>query len=203
MKVDLHVHTHYSKCANLKFEDLRKLTKKFNIFPAITDHNKIEGAVKFKDCIIGEEINTTEGEIIGLFLNERIKPYLSIEETIEKIKEQGGIVYIPHPYDWIRINHIKRMDFKINLIEVFNGRVIQQKVNKKAVEFAEKNNIIKGVGSDTHNKLEFGRIYNEIEEFNSPKEFLKNMKKAKLVMNQHPLFVHAVVMSKSLISKYL
>jgi len=71
------------------------------------------------------------------------------------------------------------------------------------VEFAEKNNIIKGVGSDTHNKLEFGRIYNEIEEFNSPKEFLKNMKKAKLVMNQHPLFVHAVVMSKSLISKYL
>jgi predicted metal-dependent phosphoesterase TrpH len=181
MKVDLHVHTNYSSCSILKIDTLKKLCKKFDIYPAITDHNVIAGAKKFKNCILGEEIMTKEGEIIGLFLNGQIKKGLSIEETIDKIKEQGGIVYVPHPFDWRRRSQVKRTNFKMDMIEVFNGRIWQQSLNEKAKEFAKKNKITMGVGSDTHTPFELGRIYNEIEEFNSPKEFLKNMKKAKLV----------------------
>ncbi|MAG78498.1 hypothetical protein CL616_03990 [archaeon] len=183
MKVDLHVHTRYSGCSIMKFFTLRKLCKKYNILPAITDHDTIEGAKKFKDCIISEEISTKEGEIIGLFLNEKITSGLSIEETVDKIKEQGGLVYVPHPFDWRRKN-AKRLNFNIDILEVFNGRVWRQSVNQKARDYALKKNIIMGVGSDTHTYPEFGKIYNEIEEFNSPKEFLKNMQKAKLIMGK-------------------
>jgi predicted metal-dependent phosphoesterase TrpH len=193
MKVDLHVHTKYSSCSILKLKTLRKLCKKFDIFPAITDHNVMKGAKRFKDCIIGEEITTKENaHIIGLFLNTKIKEDLSIEETVDKIKEQGGLVYVPHAFDWRR-NNVPRLDFKIDMLEVFNGRVWQQSLNEKAKKYAKKNKIIMGVGSDTHVAPEFGRIYNKIEEFNSPKEFLKNMKKAKLVTQKNGVWVQVKV----------
>lgn len=202
MKVDLHVHTNYSSCSNLELNRLKKLCENFKIFPAITDHGTIEGAKEFKNCIIGEEIKTKEGEIIGLFLNETIPEGLEIEETIDKIKKQGGLIYVPHPFDWLRMN-VKRLNFKIDIIEVFNGRVIQQKINRKAMEFAERNSILKGVGSDTHTEIEFGNIYNEIEEFREPKEFLKKLKNANLIMNPHPAYVHILGKSRSIIQKYI
>jgi len=202
MRVDLHVHTKYSKCSNLGLEELRKLCNKFNIKPAITDHNTIEGAKKFKDCIIGEEINTKEGEISGLFLNERIKPGLEIEETVDKIKEQGGLAYLPHPYDWVRRNHIKRLDFDVDIVEVFNGRVMQQKYNKKARAFAKKNNFLMGIGSDTHTAREFGNNYIIMDDFDSPKEFLKKLKRGRFVTKQVPLYVRGFNMLNGFFNKH-
>jgi len=193
MKIDLHIHTKYSPCSILQIKTLRKLCKKFDIHPAITDHNTLEGAKRFKDCILGEEITTKENaHIIGLFLNTKIKEGLDIDETVDKIKEQGGLVYVPHPFDWRR-NNVPRLDFKMDILEVFNGRIWQQSLNEKAKEFAKKNNIIMGVGSDSHVSPELGRIYNEIEEFNSPKEFLKNMKKAKLVTKKNGAWIQLKV----------
>ncbi|MFH1972852.1 MAG: PHP-associated domain-containing protein [archaeon] len=202
MKVDLHVHTNYSKCSNLELKELKKLCDKFKIKPAITDHNTIEGAKKFKDCIVGEEINTKEGELIGLFLNERIKPGLEIDETVEKIREQGGFVYVPHPYDWVRRNHIKRLDFDIDIVEVFNGRVMQQKNNRKARAFAKKNNFLMGIGSDTHTIIEFGHSYVVMDDFDSPKDFLKKLEKAKFVTKQVPLYVRGFNMLNGFFNKH-
>ena len=202
MKVDLHVHTKYSACANMEFVALRKMCAKKGIYPAITDHNAIEGAKRFKNCIIGEEILTNEGDLIGLFLNEKIKGGLSIEETVDKIKEQGGLVYVPHPFDWRR-KCVKRLDFKMDAIEVFNGRVWQQGLNEKAREFAKKNNIIMGVGSDAHIAPEFGRTYVEMDRFDSPKEFLKNLKKAKLITNKRSAWMQFRVNAISGCRKYL
>ena len=202
MKVDLHLHTKYSACANLELKTLRKLCKKYNIFPSITDHNSIEGAKRFKDCIIGEEILTKEGDLIGLFLNEKIKSGLSIEETVDKIKEQGGLVYVPHPFDWRR-KCVKRLNFKMDVMEIFNGRVWQQSLNKKAKDYAKRKNIIMGVGSDAHIAPEFGKTYVEMDRFNSPQEFLKNLKKANLVTTKRSAEMQFRVNAISAFRKYL
>lgn len=202
MKVDLHVHTKYSSCSNLKLSILRKLCNKFNIVPAITDHDLIIGAKRFNNCIVGEEMTTNEGHLIGLFLNERIKRGLSIEETVDKIKEQGGLVYVPHPFDGRRIN-VPRLNFNFDILEVFNGRVIDQKYNKKARDYANRHNLTKSVGSDSHTKFEFGRTFVEMERFDSPKEFLKNLKKAKFHIKKRDLITHFRINAISGVRKYI
>ncbi|MBT4174971.1 PHP domain-containing protein [archaeon] len=206
MKLDLHVHTNYSACAITKPFILNKLIKKTGVQIALTDHNTMKGVDKVKGCIPGEEISTKQGHVIGLFLNERIKPWMSVEETSDKIKEQGGVVFVPHPYDSIRKN-VKHMDFKKDVVEVFNGRVIIQKDNAKALEYAEKNKILQGVGSDAHTPYEFGKNYLEIENFNSVKEFLLNLKKAKHVINPHPyyafVYTHGLSVLKNRLGLFL
>ncbi len=202
MKLDLHVHTNYSGCAITKPFILNKLIKKTGVQIALTDHNTMKGVDKVKGCIPGEEISTNIGHVIGLFLNERIKPFMSIEETVDKIKEQGGVVFVPHPYDSIR-KKVKHMDFKKDVVEVFNARVVLKKDNVKAKEYAEKNNVLQGVGSDAHTPYEVGKNYLEIEDFNSVKEFLGNLKKAKHVINPHPYYAFAYTHSVSVLRNRL
>ncbi|RLQ05541.1 PHP domain-containing protein [Geobacillus stearothermophilus] len=169
---------------------------------AITDHNTIEGALWFKEyskkinVIIGEEIFTDKGEIIGLFLEKNIEPGLSPEETVYQIKEQGGIVYIPHPFDKDRIKSclelekILSLQDEIDIIETFNSRTRQQKFNDKAYKLCKELNKISAVGSDSHTVAEIGRSYQIIDPFNTPYEFLKNLMKAKQVSEPSPKIVH-------------
>lgn len=175
--------------------------------PIITDHNTIEGALRYKklykDVIIGEEIKTQNGEIIGIFLNKAIPKGLSMAETLEKIKSQGAISYVPHPFDAMRRSAVQKIDFKADIIEVFNSRVIKQEYNKMAENFANENNLIKAVGSDAHLISEIGTSYAEMEEFGSEKEFLKNLKKAKLIKNPSPIYVHAFTKIVKPLKKYV
>lgn len=209
-KYIFHVHTKYSPDSDVKLEKLYKTLKKNNIFGiAITDHNTIQGALEFKKkyghdihVIIGEEIMTTEGEIIGLFLDKEIPKGLSSEETLNKIKEQRGVVYIPHPYDKKRYktclneNSIYKFADSIDIIEVFNGRCIEASDVDKAAELNCKLSKVGIIGSDAHSyyELKFNhlilheKIYKDtiIEQLNN-KEFYN--KKTNKVIHQYTKLV--------------
>ena len=166
MKCDLHIHSKYSSDGVLDPEKIVKIATKRGLNGiAITDHNTLKGGLKAKKCeseefhvIVGSEIMTERGEIIGLFLEEEIKPG-NVREVISEIKEQNGITIIPHPFDELRHSafHPKEEDAKfIDCIEGFNSRCVFQKYNKKAVEFAMKHNLTTTAGSDAHFANEIG-----------------------------------------------
>lgn len=184
----MHVHTKYSKDGFISLDKLRIVCSKKNIVPIITDHNTINGALKYKPKIIAEEIKTKEGDIIGLFLNTEIPNGLTVEETIEKIKEQEGLVYLPHPGR--PFDGIKNFRKNIDIIEVFNARNFLKRWNDKAFRLAEDNNLLKGAGSDAHLTCEVGKAYVQIEDFNDKKEFLRNLKDAKVVGERSCFLVH-------------
>lgn len=197
LKIDFHIHTKYSPDSFISFFSLKKKCEKLGITPIISDHNTIKGNKRYGCKIVAEEISTSKGDIIGLFLNEKIKPYLSPEETVDKILEQDGLVYLPHGFDRIRSRNIMKHKFKVDIVEVFNPRTVFEKDNLKADIFARYNGLLKAVGSDSHFLSEIGKTYTLVEDFDSKKEFLKNMKKAKFVVKPRtPLFHPMTVMVK-------
>lgn len=208
MRYIFHIHTEYSHDSKVKLQHLYKLLIKNKVEGvAITDHNEVEGAKKFRelfgdkiDVIVGEEIMTSKGEIIGLYLNERIPPLLSPEETIKRIKDQGGIVYLPHPFDKRRNNSCLDYDSIINnineidLIEVYNARCISEDFNKDAKELCEKYNKYKIIGADAHTKYELNFNYIDV---NSDKKldrvnFLDQLKEIKHIRIKRQVFIHQI-----------
>ena len=183
MKYDFHIHTYYSKDSNIDPLLLIKKAIKLGFSGiAITDHNIIHPKIKdlakrVKDLniIIGEEISSKDGHIIGLYLEESIPPKKTAEETIELIKEQGGLVLIPHPFFLLwRFKALKRI--KPDAIEVINGKIprLLDFFNRKAYEYSKKHNITPYGGSDSHNLSHFGRVYNIIRD--NPYKAIKNNK---------------------------
>jgi predicted metal-dependent phosphoesterase TrpH len=191
IKIDFHVHTTYSGHSLLTLERLKKLEQKTKVIPIITDHAIIYANKKYKCLICGEEITTKQGDILAYFINEKIPNHLDIYETIDMIREQDGLVAVPHPFDRIRKREMPMYINKIDsdMIEVFNGFASFNKDNKKAHDFAVKMKKLKIVGSDSHTPFGYGRTYVEMEEFghDNKKEFLKNLKSAKLVTQKLPI----------------
>jgi predicted metal-dependent phosphoesterase TrpH len=190
-RLEMHTHTkfsHDSLCGRWSYL-WRLKSKKINVV-AITDHNEIKGAKVYQrflkrfgiTVIIGEEIFTKQGEIIGLFLNEKIEPNLTVEETIKQIKAQGGIVYVPHPYDESRakcvlpVTIIEQFKQDIDCIEIHNGRNrrIIYSMRQKAIADCFPN-LIQVIGSDAHAIFELGRNVHQIEPFYSKEQFLRNL----------------------------
>jgi len=149
----------------------------------ITDHNSIDGAVELQDqlacrVIVGEELRTAAGEIIGLFLTERVPMGISHIDAAKTIRDQGGVVYIPHPFDPMRRNlneaalyELAEADL-IDAVEVFNAKTSLASLNRRAAEFAAEFGIVAGAGSDGHVPDALGAAYVEIADFNTPMEFL-------------------------------
>lgn len=194
MKIEMHVHTRFSKDSLLPLHILLFMCKIKKIkCIAITDHNEIKGAIKAKEIfakhkvnvIVGEEILTKQGEIIGLFLNRKIEKNLTAKETIQEIKKQNGVVYVPHPFDKKRNKTVLQYEQiiankdDIQLIECYNGRNIEKEYGIKQGEIAKKIGKIKVVGSDAHTWFEVGRNTMEISDFDTQEEFLNNIKSAK------------------------
>lgn len=190
MKIDFHVHSVHSPDSINSAWLLNKFCSKRGITPVISDHNRIEFAQRYKkrfgNAIVAEEIMTTSGEVICLFANEWVRHHLPVEETIDRIREQGALVYVPHPFDSVRPSSMKKIYFKPDIIEIFNSRNLDKSVHHKALKFANDNGFLKAVGSDAHFPHEIGNSYAEMEEFNSIKEFKKNLKEAKLVTRYSP-----------------
>lgn len=195
MKVDFHIHTKYSRDSITPLATLKKIFDRKKLFPVITDHNTIKGALLFRkqfgNCIVGEEINTGEGEVIGLYMNEEIPKGLGMHESIDRLRQQDAVVYLPHPFDKIR-KPLKRLDVKADIVEVYNSRTIFNRYNAMAERFAEKRGFLKAVGSDAHMARQVGRCYAELEDFSSKKELLRNLRNATFVKKRTPLYELAV-----------
>lgn len=190
IRAEFHTHTRFSKDSILnKFFILFMLKLKKIKLIAITDHNEVKGAIKYQkflkkfniDVIVGEEVMTDSGEIIGLFLNKKIEPFQSPELTVKQIKEQNGIVYLPHPYDEKRYKTVLKEEKQIKLkdeidfIEIHNGRNISEKYSDKQKDIQQKLKITPIIGSDAHTFIELGRNYIEIE-YTNIEDFKNNMK---------------------------
>ena len=203
IKVDMHVHTSCSLDSLIPFKDLLETCDYHGIdCVAVTDHNTIECALKLYEMaplriIVGEEIHTTSGEIIGLFLKEHVPPGLSPAETVSRIKEQDGLVYVPHPFDKLRASVIKRQSFdeilpKVDIIETYNSRNAFPWSNHKASSFALEKSIIMGVGSDAHTSFEVGKAYALIEPFSSAEDFLSKLANAEYHTRKTPVMFNLV-----------
>ncbi len=200
---ELHCHTRFSSCANLSFERIIKECERKDIKAiAITDHNVIESALEFAKVapswlrvIIGEEIDTEQGEVIGLFLKERIEPGKSLEYTFKQIKEQGGLTNVPHPFDTIRkkaINTdelVKHVDY-LDMIEVFNSRNIFNFMNRRAIKFSSKHGLKAVCGSDAHTPYEIGKSILKIKPFTNASEFKDNLENIIILGSKSSPLVH-------------
>ncbi len=198
MKFEFHVHTQYSKDSILPIPLLKKLSQKKGITPIITDHDTIEGNLKYKCKVIGEEIYTQQGEIIGLFMMEGIPRGLPLPEVLDKLKEQDALVCLPHPFDITRRSTLIQEEVKkvkADIIEVFNARILMNKYNKIALQYATDRGLPKIVGSDSHTRFEIGNTYMIMDDFYSKKEFLRNLKEAKTSTSRPFPLVHALTLA--------
>jgi predicted metal-dependent phosphoesterase TrpH len=196
-KIDLHTHSIISHDGGLRAEDYTKIIQE-NIldYIAITDHNEIRFARIMQQklgehIIIGEEIGTKEGEIIGLFLQKAIPGGLTPEETVKEIKEQNGLVYIPHPFETFRKgmqrDALERIAKDIDVIEVFNGRGKWRSKNELTHAFAAERMLPTAASSDAHCLLGLGKTYSEINDAPQQKHFKKLLSSANLHKEYAPL----------------
>lgn len=192
IRLETHCHTRYSKDSLLLHSLLYMKCRLHHIDAiAICEHNNIQGALKFKEycakrnnkvfVIVGEEIMTASGEIIGLYLNEEIPAGLSCDETIDRIKSQGGVVYVPHPYDEKRAKTvleeacISSNSYRIDCIECYNGRNVEEKYSVMQERIANKYGLVKVIGSDAHTLMEVGRNYMEVDSIPSNSSEFKSV----------------------------
>ena len=148
-----------------------------------TDHNTIDGALALRELadgfrvIVGEEISTRDGEIIGLFLERPVPRDLTGEETIARIRDQGGVVVVPHPFSINRRYHMRRSSLdrlrtKIDAVEIFNAREAIFLNNRTAAAYARAHGLLGTAGSDAHRPAELGRAYIEMPDFAGREDFM-------------------------------
>lgn len=192
MKADLHAHTHFSRDALTSVETFVRRYQRAGIeCVAVSDHNNIDGALAVRQTapfrvIISEEIKSTEGEIIGLFLQETIRKGLTPEDTVRAIKEQGGLVLVPHPFDRARRSPLReeallRVLPEVDVIEVFNSRTIFSPDDQRARRFAEEHGKLMSAATDAHTPWEIGLAYTELPPFEGPGDFLVALGKGNVV----------------------
>jgi predicted metal-dependent phosphoesterase TrpH len=193
IEVDLHMHTDHSPDCATPVEVLLETARDRGLGAiAITDHNEVSGALEARriaaemggiEVIVAEEVKTAEqGEVIGLFLEEKIPRGMTMAETIAAIRDQGGLVYVPHPFDRFHsvpdYEHLLDIVEEIDILEVFNPRVALTAFNEEAERFARKYRIVSGAGSDSHVAQGLGSVRVRIHEFDGPAEFLEAMRDA-------------------------
>jgi len=191
IRVDLHVHTEFSAdCLTPCSEVARWAQHRHLGALAVTDHNTIRGALALAatspiPIIVGEEVRTTHGEITGLFLRELIPPQLSPAETVRMIRQQGGLVYLPHPVDRVRrsvleFGALMEIIEEVDIVEAFNARVTFPLDNERAGQLAHQCGLPCGAGSDAHQGFEIGRAYVEMPVFTDARSFLASIRQGRV-----------------------
>jgi predicted metal-dependent phosphoesterase TrpH len=193
--VDLHMHTSWSHDCSIEVDELLDHAEQIGLGGiAVTDHNVFTGALEAVDSardrdlvvIPGEEIKTDgQGEVIGLFLTEEIPRGLSFADTIAAIREQGGLVYLPHPFDRLHAiadpATLHRHLAEIDVFEVFNARLLRESFNDEALRFARKYRLLQGAGSDAHVLQGVGTGAVRMRAFEGPEEFLLSLRTAEIL----------------------
>jgi predicted metal-dependent phosphoesterase TrpH len=194
-KIDFHTHSHTSKDGGITPEEYHTILREGLLdCVAITDHNEIETAQMLHKSlgakiIVGEEIMTNEGEIVGLFLSKFIEPYQTVEQTIQAIHEQNGIVYIPHPFETVRKGlhpeALERIVHQVDIVEVCNGRAFLQNKSQQTVVWARLNHVPGAASSDAHGVAGLGRTYTQLKEIPTAKT-LKQLMQTAVPITQRP-----------------
>ncbi len=193
------MHTTFSKDSKNSVETIIRTAREIGLGAiAVTDHNEIKGALRARELaegdpfvIVAEEIKSREGEVIGLFLKEWIPPKLSFDETLSRIKEQGALVYVPHPFDALRttpsyqalVDNLHRID----VIEIYNAKVALSSFNLSAERFAAKYNIVAGAGSDAHVRQALGTAMLRMPRFHDPESFMAALWEADIIARKKSL----------------
>ena len=193
VRVDLHSHTMYSGDSTTTPDELEEavLHSAIDVL-CITDHNATRGATELGDrlacrLIVGEEVRTHAGEIIGLFLTERIPGGLQPVEVCERIRAQGGIVYIPHPFDPMRncLQERVLVDLVdrglVDAIEGRNAKTSLEHLNQRGRDFGAEHGLAVGAGSDAHVAEALGAAYVEMPDFDGPTSFLDGLRRGRIV----------------------
>ena len=188
VRIDIHLHSSASFDCRVPPLEVARRCRRLGLSPIVlTDHDTIDGARSLiedgEPAIIGQEILTSEGELMGLFLTEAVPRRLSPEETVDAIKGQGGLVCLQHPYDEARRNlgetAIERIAGSIDIVEVVNGRS-REALNRRAEELRATLGVPGGAGSDAHTLAEIGRVYVEMEAFGGAMDFLSKLRGSKI-----------------------
>lgn len=201
LKIDLHCHSEASHDCITPVENIPLRCRDHGInIQAITDHDEIWGAQKIQEIvesrknefpnlsiIVGEEISSLEGEIIGLYLTERIPPQLSAEETVARIKAQGGLVLIPHAFDPLKRHRLRpvareKIASHIDIIESFNARISFPKWNDAASFWAAERGVAQSAGSDAHTLKDVGTAWTEttVRKVTGPDDLLTALRESTL-----------------------
>jgi predicted metal-dependent phosphoesterase TrpH len=192
---DLHMHTTWSHDCSIEVDDLLDHAEADGLGAiAVTDHNVFGGALEAVEkargrplvVIPGEEVKTAEqGEVIGLFLQDEIPRGLSFAETVAAIRTQGGLVYVPHPFDRLHAipdpATLHRQLAEIDVLEVYNARLLFEAYNDEALRFARKYNLTAGAGSDAHVLQGVGTGAVRMRRFEGPEEFLVSLRSAEIL----------------------
>jgi len=193
VRVDLHAHTMWSGDATTTPEELEAAVEAAGIdVLCITDHGTVNGAAALVDrlpcrVVVGEEQRTVAGEVIGLFLTERLPWGLSPRAAAERIRAQGGLVYVPHPFDPTR-HCLREAELEalvaarlVDAVEVLNAKTPLSSLNDRAAAFAVEHGLPGGAGSDAHVPEAIGAAYVEMPDFDGPASFLASLAEARVV----------------------
>jgi predicted metal-dependent phosphoesterase TrpH len=196
VRVDLHSHTMWSGDSTTTPDEVAEAVVASGLdVLCITDHNAVNGARELARClpcrvVVGEELRTHAGEIIGLFLTERVPFGTPPAEAARKIREQGGLVYVPHPFDPMRRNLAEAALLQlasaglVDAVEVLNAKTSLASLNQRAAEFAHRHGLAAGAGSDAHVPDALGAAYVEMPDFDGPADFLAKLAEA-IVVGHH------------------
>jgi glycosyltransferase involved in cell wall biosynthesis len=197
---DFHVHSHHSKDCTMAVADILERAREVGLdVVAITDHDSADGGLEARELaerygvrvIVGEEVKTGEGEVIGLFLERTIAGGMTFAETVAEIRDQGGIVYVPHPFD--RLHTIpspavlRANVADIDVVEVFNSRLAFPGFNELAERFAQRYRLPAAAGSDSHVLPGIGTALCGIDDFSGPSDFLAALTESRIVRRPRSL----------------
>lgn len=189
LRMDLHMHSSASHDCAIPPEEMAAAARRYGLGPLVlTDHDSVAGALYLRTrgvaIVVGEEITTADGELIGLFLKEHVPRDLPATSAVRAIKDQGGLVYVQHPYDRYRRplgeEVLERIANDIDIVEIFNARC-DDEANRRAVELRATLGAAAGAGSDAHRVEEVGAVYVEMDPFEDAPSFLRSLHEADIV----------------------
>jgi len=201
LRVEFHCHTSFSRdCLVSPRRLVECCTRKGIERVVVTDHNTVKGALSARAIdpervIVGEEIMTTRGELLGIFVRLEIPPGLSPQETIARLRDQGAFISVAHPFDvyrkgsW-REEHLTEIMGSVDAIETFNSRCMRSGQNRLAAEFAHRHRIAGTVGSDAHTCWELGRSTLLLPPFGSPDELRAVIRQGLPLTRWSPPWIH-------------
>jgi len=198
-KVDLHTHSEASVDGGITAEQYAGILRNEIVdVIAITDHDRIDFAAGMQKAlgqdkiIIGEEITTSQGEIIGLYLTEKIEPGMTAQETIDEIHLQNGVVYIPHPFEKVRKGIQKEVLMalidEVDVVEAFNGRAWSKNYGPEAAATAKQNNVPIASSSDAHGMAGVGSSYTTLQQQPTRQNFLELLADGHMVTGRPPYY---------------